>query len=381
MMVAESLNGVRKKKYAYLLVRLEDDELYSVAKVASLAVAPSEDPESYQRVRQSLSSYARRCLSPDEGEDTMFWNGRWSAAWFGSTWKTTLSEEEHVLAQRDVKRFGKQTPPVPARAGQPRKGNRLKYGDLISLVKPFEKYAACSIVVEAEQRGYFEAEEDLSYAKYKARNAIQQFGLRHLPKTGDGIVYTESGKPVNGWYGYRWLMGLPDYVLSQDARSDLDDMVKKWRRSGAVPPAERSSASSSIAEIDDRIEGGLSSVSGKPHLGGAPSWRAVFEFTLLTSLVTMVFFAWTWHTKQMDLERKKLFLEWQPPINLPAESANTVSSLAAALEMVYGISVKVSNQLKDKELVEGVGGTWYDVLRQNGLDWGITDSGDIQIFQ
>ena len=375
-MAADGLSGVRKKKYAYLLVRLEDDELYSVAKVASLAVSPSEDPEAYQRVRQSLSSYARRCLLPDEGEDTMFWNGRWSAAWFGRTWKTTLSDAEHLRAQKDAEEIGQGLPPVADQAGQPRKGNRLKYGELIGMVQPFQKYAACNIVLKAEKGGYFEGEDDLSYAKYKARNAVQQFGLRHLPKAGDGIVYTETGKPVNGWYGYRWLLSLPEYVLGPDERNNLKKMVDAWKREGMVSQAGSPRPGEAIVLNDSPDV-----PTEKPRFQGTPSWRAVFEFTLMTSLVTIVFFAWSWHTNQMDLERKKLFLEWQPPLNLPADSINTVENVASALELVYGISVKVPNQLKDKELVEGTGGTWYDMLHQNGLDWGITESGDIQIFE
>lgn len=80
-------------------------------------------------------------------------------------------------------------------------------------------------------------------------------------------------------------------------------------------------------------------------------------------------------------ERRALFLQWNPPMFIPNRDPLTLGEIAIKLESYYKKPVIFPKNNKDLPLeVDSAYSNWYEIIEVNGLDWGITKNGEIEIY-
>ena len=211
-----------------LLAALEDGELYSCSRVASLTADRPKRPRAHQRLRKTLNEYTRRHQFPKGGEDIVEWEGRLVPAWFGVTWKK-------LLTPQDLEPPPKKPESPASKRENSGPGRKMKYGHFLLDLDPFALYSPESVVCQGKERGLFAGQAEEEGDELKVRKAVREFQREHLPEKPDGLLPKEPA-----WEGWRWMTALPDYLLDPVRKAQIKRRVDSLsaERTDSLPRVE-----------------------------------------------------------------------------------------------------------------------------------------------
>lgn len=193
-------NGI-SARYVALLKQLDDTGLYSASRIAALSADRKADPKAYRRIRKAMTAIARRHGFAEGGDDMILWQGRTMPAWFGSTWKAVVAKQTQSEAKRQSR-------------------PRMKYQHLILRLHPYRLYSPQNIVHEAMAHDQLPATDK---QLVRACNALFNYRKRRIKVAPDGHIPIIRNPSTNSqaWYGWRWLLALPEGCLSVAYKTQL----------------------------------------------------------------------------------------------------------------------------------------------------------------
>ncbi len=110
-------------------------------------------------------------------------------------------------------------------------GRPMKYDTLVKSADLDRLYSPLTLVQHAESEGIFEAQEYREPDSVaKAQNSLTRYAANHMPREVDGLIETESGRPVKAWYGWRWQRSLPSSSFTRGEWRGLARWARGHRR-------------------------------------------------------------------------------------------------------------------------------------------------------
>lgn len=210
-------------KYASLLMRLEDDRLYLAATIAEIHCSPETDYDVYVRARMGLSRFTRFHKFPVKGDGQITRNHRGYPAWYGKRWKEALSEANRLGMEPMRKR--------DRRTHTKARGRKLAYPEFIVGLDSFTLYNGELALRAGLSRGLKvpQAKEPTQLARTKVLRSLNKYVETYLPEEPDGTAPLDARQLVEAWWGWRWLLSAPDYVVSKADKEDLRVRVDLWK--------------------------------------------------------------------------------------------------------------------------------------------------------